>query len=135
MFSSPVFGKAFDILHLSLNAYKVRQQAIASNIANAEVKGYKKIEVNFENNLKKAIREKEINLTITDPGHLQSNSLKNNNNIIQIIQNRSNSGTGNNDISIDEEMVKLANNQINYQTSATVLNKMFNIIRTAIKGR
>ena len=134
MFGNPVFGKAFNFLHLSLNAYKLRQQAISSNIANAEVQGYKKFEVNFEQNLKKAIKDKGMSLTISDPDHIQSASLNSNSNVIQVRQIPNNYGAGNN-VSIDEEMVNLANNQMNYQIGATTLNKMFNIIRTAIKGR
>ncbi|MEA2103741.1 MAG: flagellar basal body rod protein FlgB [Candidatus Cloacimonadota bacterium] len=133
MILNSIFGNSVKILQTCLNGYKARNRAISSNIANAEVKNYRKISVGFENNLKKAINEKSSDITQTNPAHLSKNS-EINEEMISVEKSKF-SNVGEHKISLDEEMVNLVNNQINYQTSAKVLNKMFGILRTAIKGR
>lgn len=133
MILNSIFGNSVKILQTCLNGYKARNRAISSNIANAEVKNYRKINVGFENNLKKAINEKSSDITQTNPAHLSKNS-EINEEMISVEKSKF-SNVGEHKISLDEEMVNLVNNQINYQTSAKVLNKMFGILRTAIKGR
>jgi flagellar basal-body rod protein FlgB len=68
------FAKTVDLLHRALDANVIRRSVIANNLANAEVPNFKRSEVNFESELKRALdTEKQrpaLELTLTDPKHI-----------------------------------------------------------------
>jgi flagellar basal-body rod protein FlgB len=68
------FSKTVDLLHRAMDANLVRRDVIANNLANAGVPNFKRSEVNFESELKKALNtEKQrppIELKLTDPRHI-----------------------------------------------------------------
>ena len=49
------FSKTVDILHRTLDAQTVRRDVLAINLANSEVPNFKRTQVNFESELKKAL--------------------------------------------------------------------------------
>ena len=49
------FLKTIDLLHLSMDANMIRRDVIADNLANSEVPNYKRTDLNFESQLKKAL--------------------------------------------------------------------------------
>jgi len=68
------FAKTLDLLHRAMDASTVRRQVIANNYANADVPNFKRSNVNFESELKKALdseRQKPaLELTLTHPKHI-----------------------------------------------------------------
>jgi flagellar basal-body rod protein FlgB len=68
------FAKTVDVLHRAMDAGTVRRQVIANNLANANVPNFKRTNVNFESELKRALQsEKErpaLELTLTHPKHI-----------------------------------------------------------------
>ncbi len=68
------FAKTVDILQRAMDASVVRRDAIANNMANADVPNYKRTVVNFESELKRALdSEKErpaLPLAVTDEKHI-----------------------------------------------------------------
>ncbi|MDR3146331.1 MAG: flagellar basal body rod protein FlgB [Treponema sp.] len=68
------FTKTVDLLHRAMDATLIRRSVIANNLANAEVPNFKRSEVNFESELKKALEtEKQrpaLELALTDPKHI-----------------------------------------------------------------
>ncbi|MDR2404115.1 MAG: flagellar basal body rod protein FlgB [Spirochaetaceae bacterium] len=68
------FTKTVDLLHRAMDASLIRRSVIANNLANAEVPNFKRSEVNFESELKKALEtEKQrpaLELTLTDSKHI-----------------------------------------------------------------
>ncbi|MGI5058090.1 flagellar basal body rod protein FlgB [Treponema pectinovorum] len=70
------FTRSVELLHRALDVNSLRYQVSANNIANAEVPNYKRQQVNFESELKRAF-ESEANsenrflLTTTDNRHIQ----------------------------------------------------------------
>jgi flagellar basal-body rod protein FlgB len=68
------FAKTVDLLHRALDANVIRRSVIANNMANAEVPNFKRSELNFESELKRALEtEKQrpaLELTLTDPNHI-----------------------------------------------------------------
>jgi flagellar basal-body rod protein FlgB len=63
-----------DLLHRAMDANLVRRDVIANNLANAEVPNFKRSEVNFESELKKALESEKLRpaleLTLTDEKHI-----------------------------------------------------------------
>jgi flagellar basal-body rod protein FlgB len=68
------FDKTVDLVHRALDANVIRRNVIANNLANAEVPNFKRSEVNFESELKRALEtEKQrppLELTLTNPKHI-----------------------------------------------------------------
>ncbi len=120
----PLLGKALD-------AYALRQRALASNIANITTPGYKSQSVSFEDQLAKA-----------------SNglSLRSGSESIEDIQPRvyetsedqpdgyNPMASGFNDVDIDYEMAELAKNQIRFKFTSRLLGDTFKGLQKAIRG-
>ena len=70
------FTRSVDLLSRAMDVNSLRYQVSANNIANAEVPNYKRQEVNFESELKRAFEsekdtEHRFQLTRTDERHIQ----------------------------------------------------------------
>jgi len=70
------FVKTVDLLHRAMSANTVRRDVIADNISNATTPGFKRSNVNFESELKRALdTEKQkpaVELTQTNPLHFSN---------------------------------------------------------------
>ena len=68
------FARTVDLLHRAMDAGTVRRNVIANNIANADTPGFKRSNVNFESELKRALESEKtkpvLELTLSDPGHI-----------------------------------------------------------------
>jgi len=121
---------------LSLDASAMRQKAIANNIANVNTPGYQRIEVSFESELRKALDPRRLMGARTDPNHkpIGKPNLGN----IQPQAYRPNDPTlpGQiNNVDIDMEMAKLAENQILFNAGVKLMTDRSSVIRSAISGR
>jgi len=112
------------ILTKQLDACTLRQQVIANNIANFNTPGFKKSEVSFQQQLKKA---------------LDNNQVKQNNNLAKLtpeitqVKGTAMKVDGNN-VDIDQEMVNLATNTLLYRLATRVISDKDNILSYVIKG-
>ena len=74
MITNNTFTKTVDLLHRALDATTIREAVTANNIANAGVPNFKRSDVNFESELKRALQtEKQkpaLELTRTDSRHI-----------------------------------------------------------------
>ena len=68
------FGKTIDLLHRTMSVSSLRQAVIANNLTNAEVPNFKRTDVNFESELKRALNTERqrpiLELTRTNPLHI-----------------------------------------------------------------
>lgn len=114
----------------------MRLKAIANNIANVNTPGYKRIEVNFESELRKALDPRVLqgartngnHMTIGRPdlGTLRPEAYRPNDPTLP--------GQVNN-VDIDMEMAKLAENQILFQAGVKMLSDRNSVLRSAITGK
>lgn len=114
----------------------MRQKAIANNIANVNTPGYQRIEVSFESELRKALDPRRLMGARTDPNHMPIG--KPNLGNIQPQAYRPNDPTlpGQiNNVDIDMEMAKLAENQILFNAGVKLMTDRSSVIRSAISGR
>jgi len=127
------------LLEKALDAYSMRQKAIASNIANIATVGYKRVDVKFEDELRKSLSGEMIKGVRTNEKHI-SIGAKNLNEIEPEIVRENSSynpdplASGVNDVDIDYEMVELAKNQIRYKLVARLMAESFRGIQKSIKG-
>ena len=70
------FSRTVDVLHRAMNVGNLRHSVYADNLANKDVRNFKRTEVNFEASLKKAILSEsykpEFIMTRNDPRHINS---------------------------------------------------------------
>jgi flagellar basal-body rod protein FlgB len=124
------------LLTKSLDASMLREKAIANNIANVNTPGYKRIEVTFEDELRKALDAGKLKGTRTNEKHLDLGKLDIsgiNPKVKKPIDPTQPSGVNN--VDIDAEMAKLAENQLLYNFSAKFLHGKFNRLNAAIGAK
>jgi flagellar basal-body rod protein FlgB len=110
------------LLEAGIRAEELRQRTIASNIANIETPGYRRVDVRFEQSLAKALSSaRRLDDDALEPEVYQPNDapLKAN---------------GNN-VSMEAEIGNLVNNSLRYSTYIRVLRKKFAQIEGAISER
>lgn len=120
------------LLGKMLDKAAMNQRVIASNIANVGTPGYQRLGVQFDRELAHAARM-DRQLHRTDPRHMPSpNWAKEVEPEIALIED--NYWNGVNNVNVEEEMVELARNQLDFNTATRLLSLRFNQMRTAIRG-
>lgn len=136
MFGNAIMGKTvMPLLERCLGAYSLRYKAIANNIANVEVPGYNRVQVQFEDKLRKAMQDSSPVLSTTDPRHFGAPNPEMQTVAPQVEVDASNpNANGINNVDIDQEMVDLAKNTLDYSTAATLVRNEFSKMRMVISG-
>jgi flagellar basal-body rod protein FlgB len=110
------------LLELGIKAEELRQRTIASNMANIETPGYRRLDVRFEQMLAKALDSSgRLNLDACEPELCRPDdpALK---------------SDGNN-VSMEAEIGDLVENSLRYTTYVRLLRKKYAQIETAISER
>ncbi len=129
MLNSKIFGKTWETVARSLKLRLTKHDVIAENIANVDTPGYRRRDLPFAK-VMEAYLKGSPHLKTTNPRHIKSSPLT-----PPLIQEEellpSDEGTPNN-VSLEEEMAKLAENNILYQATVQALIKELELLRTAI---
>lgn len=104
------------LLSKAMDAYELRQKAIASNVANIDTPGYKRMEVSFEDQLQKA-ESLHLNGGDLNPGNVKPE-------LIQEDQPPQ----------LEDEMLTLADTQMRVQLVTRALRHSFQMIQNSIKS-
>jgi len=135
--------KSVDLLQRGLSASWTRNAVIRNNIANVETPNFKSSDVEFESLLARALLEDNSGFkgTMTHPRHIEIGSGYDRADISEITpqlykrQDTSMRYDGNN-VDIEAENVKLAQNSLYYNTLIEKMNSEIRRLRTAImEGR
>ena len=124
------------LLHKGLDTYTLRQKSSAHNIANINTHGYRRMEVKFEDELRKALKiDPGLTGKITDPGHFKigANRVEDVEPVAYMPQDEE-LHSGVNNVDIDEEMVRLAKAQLSFDFAARMTNRTFSGLRSSIRG-
>lgn len=116
---------AMRLLEKSLDWRVQNQQVIAGNIANLDTPQYTRKEMDFDNILSSYTRGnlQAVSLNTTEPGHLGGG----NQGTVPV------QDTGA-DVDLDQEIVRMSENQLAYQASVQMLIKKLEQLRTVIDG-
>ncbi len=125
---------ALPLVGRSLDASALRSKAIANNLANVTTPGYERMEVSFEDRLKTALARKDWDRE-KNPGHIATagpypEQIRPE---IRVIREEANPGEINN-VDIDEEAAKLAENQLAFLYGVKVFQDRKGDMDSAIKG-
>ncbi|MCL2458315.1 MAG: flagellar basal body rod protein FlgB [Desulfobulbus sp.] len=129
------FDTTMRLLQKVLDLRSKNQEIIGSNIANAETPSYEAKSFQFEEQLRSAMADNTLQPTPTQPGHIPLTpcNLEQVSGTVTIA--RDTAGLGDrNTVSVDQEMVKLSENEILYETAVTMLNKKLSMLKYAANG-
>lgn len=111
-----------ELLQAGLKAETMRQQAMANNVANIQTPGYRRIDVQFEKLLAKAIDSGgEVNAEEIEPMLYQPKNTA--------------AGPNGNDVNIENEIGEMVKNSLRYKAFVRLMNKKFVQIEAAINDK
>jgi flagellar basal-body rod protein FlgB len=110
------------VLSKLLDLTFVKNKVLADNIANANTPGFSKLEVSFQEELKKAVESKDID------------KIKNVRELIILSRDKSTTEDGNN-VDLDKELVTFYQMADRYNVYLELLSKKFKGVISAIEGR
>lgn len=129
------------LLEKSLDVESLRRKVIADNVANVDVPHFKRSEVNFESELKRALNQNKANdenrlpALMTDEKHIPFFADRD----IRSVQPRINldytssmRNDGNN-VDIEKEMVDSSKNTMRYNAYVSALNHNYKMIKTVLR--
>ncbi len=121
------------VLKKALDSQSQRHLLIASNISNIDTPGYKAKDIDFKGALRAALGSSDgLALRTTHSGHIGPNK-----DDIRGLQaepfNEPDAAKSNgNNVNIDKEMMKLAENQISYNATVQMMSKRHSTLMVAI---
>lgn len=117
-----LFGKTYHLIERSLDIARLRHGVIASNVANLDTPGYRPKEIRFDEALKDAQERNQVGLSRTHPLHFAAQG-----GAYEISYEE-----GGERVDIDQEMSRLAENNLRYQTDIEVLLRKFSMLKQGI---
>ncbi len=113
-----------------LDTKVLKNKLVASNIANVDTPGYTSKDLKFEHVLKQNADELHLGMKVTHPRHMTNGveGIINN----EIVENPNTGRPDGNNVNIDEEMLKLTKNNIQYNVAVHLLAKRMAHLKDAI---
>ena len=123
------------LLQKVLDLRAKNQEIIGSNIANAETPGYSAQSFTFEDQLKSALSENGLRPVATQPNHIPLAPANLEQVTGTVSSKKDTTGIGDeNSVSVDQEMLKLSENELLYEAAVTMLNKKLSMLKYAAIG-
>ncbi len=121
-----LYGAAIPGLESAMRFRLARQGALASNVANADTPGYRRIDVTFERALQRAGGD----LARTHARHLASGDEAGH----RIVRGPRGTRPDGNGVDRDQEVLRMARNAGAFKDAATVLSRIYAMRRMAVTG-
>ncbi len=125
-------------LQKGLNASWLRNEVIGNNIANVDTPGFKTSHVRFEDLVSEAVglNEGGLQMAVTDENHMPNANGSGLSGVEPeiVADDTTTTRLDGNNVNIDNEMVEMAKNSINYYATVTKINSEFRKLNSAING-
>ncbi|MBM4253349.1 MAG: flagellar basal body rod protein FlgB [Deltaproteobacteria bacterium] len=138
---STVFGGVFnfaDRLQMaSLDQRLKRSEVISGNIANAETPGFRALGYDFEDQLASMAKlDGKVPIKVSNEKHFRNAFTQANGKMRADVYVKPTESVGEdgNTVDIDDEMVRMAQNQMLYRSAVEVINRKVGMLRYAING-
>lgn len=129
-----LFGDTYAILEKSMNLRSQRHTVISANIANAETPNYKAVKVDFEDELKRVVPQKDqLNLKVTSTRHVTTSCRIEDVQAKPTIEKTEALRADENTVDLDKEFVALSKNKLMYDVSTEIISRKLKGLLTAIK--
>jgi flagellar basal-body rod protein FlgB len=127
LFGKRLFDRTLGLIQRSLDLRSARHRVLSSNIANSETPNFVSKDIPFQKILERAIDPSSgPSLVKTHPGHLSLEELSPGGQAVAVAEG----------VKIDEEMAKLAENNLRFQADVQALIKKLEGLRMVIsEGR
>jgi len=134
------FAKTVDLLHRGMDVASVRGQVIANNLANAEVPNFKRTNVNFESELKRALESEKykpaLELKMTNEKHFPNHKDRDYRDVqirrvLDYVSTYNNNG---NNVDPEQEVMLYTQNQMSYMMYAQAANFEYSQINQVLRG-
>jgi flagellar basal-body rod protein FlgB len=134
------FTKTTDLLHRMMDVNALRYTVSANNLSNAEVPNFKRTEVNFESELKRAL-DSEVNakgqfqLAVTNDRHIASSGVIDYRSVEprRVLDYLSTVKANGNNVDPEEEAMNLLKIQMNYQLMTQIQSFEFSQVQSVLK--
>lgn len=136
MESQKLFGGTMKVVEQALNVRARNHSVIVSNISNADTPNYKAFHLEVDKAMEKfAAKSNRLNLRCTQKAHLPFQSGPDFRNSIKVNDRKSFTLRGDgNTVDMDREMANLGENSLIYNASAQIIQKQFQVLKSAIQG-
>jgi len=124
MSSSVVFDKTVSLVSDRLNLNSANQRVIASNLANIDTPGYVAKALKFEGVLRESMEEEVLKMVRSNGQHADPADAS------DAVKSLETEEVG--AVDLDQEMVRLSRNSIEYQYMVSMLNRKFVMMKTAL---
>lgn len=131
IFSDMIFDRNFTGLQKAMDLSWKRNEAIISNVTNAETPQYRAVDLDFAGELKKAFGQDNSVVVKTDPKHLDIGESGGSHLVASL--SGATKGDGNN-VDIDIEMGRLESNRGTYARAADLLRRKMRLLSTALRA-
>ena len=134
------FARTVDLLHRAMDATVVRRQVIANNLANADVPNFKRSNVNFESELKRALesekRRPNVELSRTHEKHFNNVRDKDYRDVQvrRVLDYTSQYNNNGNNVDPEQEFMLATQNQMAYTLYAQAASFEFSQINQILRG-
>jgi len=134
------FARTIDLLHRAMDTGTVRRQVIANNLANADVPNFKRSEVNFESELKRALeserRRPPLELTRTDERHIPNFKERDYRDvqIRRVLDYTSTYNNNGNNVDPEQEFMLATQNQMSYTLFTQAAAFEFSQVNQVLRG-
>lgn len=126
-----LFGSSINGVAKAMDLSWRRNQALSSNIANAETPQYRAVDLDFAGELEQAFGSTESTLRVTNPKHMDLGGGMHAHLIKDFSGMTKQDG---NNVDLDIQMGKLAHNVGRYSSAATILRKQLAMLKQAIRS-
>ncbi len=121
MANTAIFDRTINQIQDRLSLITHSHRLTSHNLANVNTPGYQAKAVSFSNHLQESIKQEQLRLTQSDPRHLAPEALP----MAAEVEEKG-------PVSLEQEMMRLAKNSVEYQYMVTILNRKFASLKLAI---
>lgn len=125
----------FSILRERMAWLNQRQTVLSQNVANADTPGYVARdlkELDFSHALQSTGESKVTGLTLTNPRHIAANTSTGSGQFDSEDKPDVEANPNGNTVSLEQEMIKVSDTQMQFQAAANLYGKAMNLMKTAI---
>ena len=134
------FSKTVDLLHRNMSVTSLRQAVYANNLANAGVPNFKRTEVNFESELKRALNTEQqkpvLELKLTNPAHISNWQPRNYQEVQprRVLDYLTQTDNNGNNVNPEEEFNLVLKNQLKYMLLSQMTAFEFGQVNMVLRG-
>lgn len=123
------------LLAKQLDAAMLTHKAIASNLANANTPGYKRLTVRFQEQLRALLQEENVTMRRTHPLHMSRPVTIAELQPQLVTEENTYSRASKNNVDLEQEIVNMAANTLVYETTVRALSDRLSLLGYVVRGR